>query len=71
MKVMLEGSALLEKKSIGTNAARTAIWNVACIAYYRATGLWLENDKEPRGTNLLGSKVKSLNRMSSSSRAIR
>ena len=52
MKVMLEGSALLEKKSIGTNAARTAIWNVACIAYYRATGLWLENDKEPRGTNL-------------------
>ena len=52
MKILMEGSDFLEQRHIGTHAARATVRNLAYVAYFRATGLWMDNDKPPRGTNL-------------------
>ena len=46
MKIMLEGSRLLETKGIGTNAARKTVRDLAYVAYFRATGLDMDTQAQ-------------------------
>ena len=52
MQIMLESSALLETKGIGTNVARKKVRDLAYVAYFRATGLDMDTQKKPCPQNL-------------------
>ena len=52
MEIMLEGSRFLETKGLGTNAARKTVRDTAYVAYFRATGLAMDTQREPTRDNL-------------------
>ena len=52
MKITVDGMNMLERQGIGTEKARKKIRDAAYVAYYRDTGLYLENDRPPTGVNL-------------------
>ena len=48
MKIKLDQMEFLEKRGIGTNAARKSIQGAAWLAYFDETGLDLWTHKEPK-----------------------
>ena len=52
-KIAAWRSQFLETKNFGTNAARKTVRDIAYVAYFRATGLDMDTQREPTRDNLV------------------